>query len=64
MCPLDNVVTVKNYIEKNKVMGKVINVISLSARLQNRLEKLKMVVHILYLDSIITTCGKRKENDM
>jgi hypothetical protein len=45
-------------------MRKVINVISLSARLQNRLEKLKMLVHILYLDSIITTCGKRKENDM
>jgi hypothetical protein len=58
---LDNAVTVKKYIEKNKVMGKVTNMISLSAHIQNRLEKLQMLVDILYLNRIIiTTCGKRK----
>jgi hypothetical protein len=57
---LDNAVTVKKYIEKNKVMGKVTNMISLSAHIQNRLEKLQMLVDILYLNRIIITCGKRK----
>jgi hypothetical protein len=58
---LDNTVTVKKYIEKDKVMGKVRSVISLSAHIQNRLEKLQMLMDIPHLDRIIITCGKKSE---
>lgn len=58
---LDNAVTVKKHIEKNKVMGKVTNVISLSAYIQNRPEKLHTLVDLLYLNRIISTCGKRSK---
>ena len=58
---LDNAVTVKKHIEKNKVMGKVTSVISLSAYIQNRPEKLHTLVDLLYLNRIISTCGKRSK---
>jgi hypothetical protein len=58
---LDNAVTVKKHIEKNKVMGKVTRVISLSAHIQSRPEKLHMLVDLLYLKRIIITCGKRSK---
>jgi hypothetical protein len=58
---LDNAVTVKKHIEKNKVMGRVTSVISLSSHIQNRPEKLQMLVDLLYLNRIIITCGKRSK---